>query len=202
MEAITDPSTPAFLREVEASTAPPPPVQVPGKGSLALVETAWWLLSSGWLFGSEWMRSRYKVKPSIIGDDDKRKKAESDDALCDKFDGVEPFGGTAGMRQEEDKPTRAAGSGQCRLGPEEFGTIIGLNCRDLLTTNILTKTTRTTTRLTTAHLFTTFLTKSPLTADHDLPNHNSSSHKSPDHNSPVKSVHNSPTEQVFVDHDN
>ncbi|CAN6861865.1 unnamed protein product, partial [Brassica oleracea] len=26
--------------------------------SLALVETAWWLLSSGWLFGSEWMRSR------------------------------------------------------------------------------------------------------------------------------------------------
>ncbi|KAH0876818.1 hypothetical protein HID58_064212 [Brassica napus] len=152
MEAITDPSTPAFFREVEASSASLPPVQVPGKGKysllrlrqfwlrrvevhialrcrfwfwrveahialccrLALVETAWWLLSSGWLFGSEWMKSRYKVKLSIIGDDDKIRKAESDDVLRDKFDGVEPFGGTAEMRQEEDKPTRAAGFGQCR----------------------------------------------------------------------------------------
>ncbi|KAF2592769.1 hypothetical protein F2Q70_00045483 [Brassica cretica] len=60
------------------------------------------------------MRSRYKVKLSIIGDDDKKRKVESDDALRDNFDGVEPFGGTAGMRQEEDKPTRAAGSEQCR----------------------------------------------------------------------------------------
>ncbi|KAG2248801.1 hypothetical protein Bca52824_088429 [Brassica carinata] len=77
MEAITDLSTPAFLREVEASSASPPPVQVPGKGSLVLVETAWWLLSSGCLFGSEWMRYRYKVKLSIIGDDDKRKKVEA-----------------------------------------------------------------------------------------------------------------------------
>ncbi|CAF2109284.1 hypothetical protein YC2023_101079 [Brassica napus] len=94
------------------------------------------------------------------------------------------------------------GADPLRLGPQEFGTIIGLNCRDLMTTNISTKTTLTTTRLTTAHLFTTFLTKSPLTADHDLPNHNSSSHKSPDHNSPVKSVHNSPTDQVFIDHNN
>ncbi|KAL0670538.1 hypothetical protein Bca4012_033242 [Brassica carinata] len=76
MEAITDPSTPAFLREVEASSASLPPVQFPGKESLVLVETAWWLLSSGWLLGSEWMRYRYKMKLSIIGDDDKRRKAE------------------------------------------------------------------------------------------------------------------------------
>ncbi|CAN7007117.1 unnamed protein product [Brassica oleracea var. botrytis] len=32
MEAITDPSSPAFLRGVEAPSAPPTPVQVPGKG--------------------------------------------------------------------------------------------------------------------------------------------------------------------------
>ena len=31
MEATTDPSTPAFLREVEAPSASPTPVQVPGK---------------------------------------------------------------------------------------------------------------------------------------------------------------------------
>ncbi|KAF2615737.1 hypothetical protein F2Q70_00009858 [Brassica cretica] len=164
MEAITDPSTPAFLQEVEASAASLRLVQVPGKGrysllrlrrfwlrrveahialrcrfwfrrveahialhcrfwtrtlfglvtSLALVEIVWWLLLSGWLFRSEWMRSRYKLKLSIIGDDDKRRKTESDDALRDKFDGFEPFGGTAEMRQEDDKPTRVAGSGQCR----------------------------------------------------------------------------------------
>ncbi|KAL0674629.1 hypothetical protein Bca4012_002610 [Brassica carinata] len=76
MEAITDPATPAFLREAEASSASPPPVQVPGKGRYSLLQIAWWLLSSGWLLGSEWMRSRYKVKLSIIGDDDKRRKAE------------------------------------------------------------------------------------------------------------------------------
>ncbi|KAH0906200.1 hypothetical protein HID58_038027 [Brassica napus] len=98
------------------------------------------------------------------------------------------------------------GADPLRLGLEEFGTIISLNFGDLLTTNLLPKTTLTTTRLTTAHLFTTLLTKSPLTADHNSPNHNSSSHKSPDHNSPdhnspVKSFHNSPTDQVFVDHD-
>ncbi|KAH0876537.1 hypothetical protein HID58_063931 [Brassica napus] len=85
-------------REGEVFSAPSSPVLAP----------------EGWLFGSEWMRSRYKVKLSIIGDDDKRRKTESDDALCDKFEGGEPFGRTAGMRQEEDKPTRAAGSGQCR----------------------------------------------------------------------------------------
>ncbi|KAF3506654.1 hypothetical protein F2Q69_00003844 [Brassica cretica] len=86
------------------------------------------------------------------------------------------------------------GADPLRLGLEEFETIIGLNCGDLLTTNLLTtnlltKTTLTTTRLTTTHLFTTLLTKSTLTAHHDSPNHNSSSHKSPDHNSPD---HNSP----------
>ncbi|CAN7083494.1 unnamed protein product [Brassica oleracea var. botrytis] len=32
MEATTDPSSPAFLRGVEAPSAPPTPVQVPGKG--------------------------------------------------------------------------------------------------------------------------------------------------------------------------
>ncbi|KAL0651903.1 hypothetical protein Bca4012_094594 [Brassica carinata] len=32
MEATTDPSSPAFLREVEAPSAPPTPVQVHGKG--------------------------------------------------------------------------------------------------------------------------------------------------------------------------
>ncbi|KAL0760559.1 hypothetical protein Bca101_076709 [Brassica carinata] len=32
MEATTDPSTPAFLREVEAPSASPTPVQAPGKG--------------------------------------------------------------------------------------------------------------------------------------------------------------------------
>ena len=99
------------------------------------------------------------------------------------------------------------GADPLRLGLEEFGTIIGLNCGDLLTTNLLTtnlltKTILTTTRLTTTHLFTTLLTKSTLTAHHNSPNHNSSSHKSPDHNSPVKSVHNSPIDQVFTDHDN
>lgn len=83
MEAITDPSTPAFLREVEAPSASPPLVLVSGEGevfsapsspvlapegrgshsstlsvlepvvfwglvtSLALVEAALWLLSSG-----------------------------------------------------------------------------------------------------------------------------------------------------------
>ncbi|CDY31267.1 BnaC08g15620D [Brassica napus] len=32
MEATTDPSSPAFLREVEAPSAPPTLFQVPGKG--------------------------------------------------------------------------------------------------------------------------------------------------------------------------
>ncbi|KAF2609963.1 hypothetical protein F2Q70_00008840 [Brassica cretica] len=100
-------------REEEVFSAPSSPVLAPeGRGSHSSTMSV--LIPEGWLFGSEWMRSRYKVKLSIIGDDDKRKKAESDDALRDKFDGVEPFGRTAGMRQEEDKPTRAARSGQRR----------------------------------------------------------------------------------------
>ncbi|KAH0864417.1 hypothetical protein HID58_081628 [Brassica napus] len=38
MEATTDPSSPAFLREVEAPSAPPTPVQVHGKGIRAADE--------------------------------------------------------------------------------------------------------------------------------------------------------------------
>ncbi|CAN6880398.1 unnamed protein product [Brassica oleracea] len=38
MEATTDPSSPAFLRGVEAPSALPTPVQVPGKGIRAADE--------------------------------------------------------------------------------------------------------------------------------------------------------------------
>ncbi|KAH0926385.1 hypothetical protein HID58_018641 [Brassica napus] len=99
MEAITDPSTPAFFREVEAPSASPPPVLVPGNGRLSLLRLhRFWLRRSGLggICGVAFV-ARVVVR--------------SDDALRDMFDGLEPFDRTAGMRRDEVKPTRAPGFG-------------------------------------------------------------------------------------------
>ncbi|KAF3485302.1 hypothetical protein F2Q69_00055543 [Brassica cretica] len=62
-------------REGEVFSAPSSPVlALEGRGSHSSTLSV--LVPEGWLFGSEWMRSRYKVKLFIIGDDDKRRKAE------------------------------------------------------------------------------------------------------------------------------
>ncbi|CAF2098904.1 unnamed protein product [Brassica rapa subsp. narinosa] len=98
MEAITDPSTPAFFREVEAPSASPPPVLVPGNGRLSLLRLhRFWLrrveahialrcrIRSPFSFGSGLggicgvafvARVVVRMKLSIDGDNDKRRKAE------------------------------------------------------------------------------------------------------------------------------
>ncbi|KAL0716904.1 hypothetical protein Bca4012_066226 [Brassica carinata] len=79
MEAITDPSTPAFLSGGGGFLSSPPPVLVPGKGrliqlrlrrllaledrsshssALSLRWSSCRLLGSWWMFGSWWMRFR------------------------------------------------------------------------------------------------------------------------------------------------
>ncbi|KAL0661354.1 hypothetical protein Bca4012_098191 [Brassica carinata] len=62
MEATTDPSSPAFLRGVEAPSAPPTPVQVPGKGVFLRFTFAGLVTECGCFH-----RSARDEKPKLLG---------------------------------------------------------------------------------------------------------------------------------------